>query len=735
MRRFLKKLPIVLVLILLVSLGMAVSASAASSGARNPGTAADSGLVGTKTWTDVDRMKVPGGTPASVSLAKSAISHYLVGTNYGFTIPADSHILGISVTINRMANNASTFRDSRVVLFKAGVPASGGSNYAKTSAADSWPTSLGPVTYGGTNDLWGSTWTPADINDAGFGVALSATNYLTTGGDKNANVDYMQITVTYSPAVTLTPVGGNVVANTLNSTNTALTASANIVAGQATSAELLINGASFATPIKVTSIGATDTRVTFTTNTTTTSALQAKITSGGTISVKLTDSAGNSSVSTVDNPTLTVDYIAPVITINPYTTTPTNQNITVTASTNEGTLNATSHTFTANGSFTFTATDTAGNTSSRTVTITNIDKTAPVITINPYTTTPTNQNITVTASTNEGTLNATSHTFTANDSFTFTATDAVGNSSSQTVTITNIDKTAPTIAIGSPSATTTNSGPVTYNVTFADSPTTGSLTAGNITLNKTGTADGTVSVLPGGSLSTGYTVQISSITGDGTLGISVAAGIVSDVAGNASAATGPSATFNVANPFTVTFDANGGGTPSPTSKSVTNGSAYGALASVSRTDYNFDGWFTDDGTKVNPADIVNLTGPQTLYAHWTLIPTRPTVSLSADVIYYYDTTFKDSRISMYFLGSFTFVADHGYTFVSEGFVATKDGTLNNDNDLIYSLKNSDFPTTSNSDVITLQQTTYESNLYGVINTYLNRNWYVRSFYNCPQYDN
>ncbi|MCX6816790.1 MAG: hypothetical protein NTZ93_02915 [Candidatus Beckwithbacteria bacterium] len=74
---------------------------------------------------------------------------------------------------------------------------------------------------------------------------------------------------------------------------------------------------------------------------------------------------------------ITYDTTAPVITVDPYNTSWTNQNITVTASTNEGILNTTSHQFTTNGSFDFVATDTAGNITTKTVTITNIDKTAP----------------------------------------------------------------------------------------------------------------------------------------------------------------------------------------------------------------------------------------------------------------------------------------------------------------------------------------------------------------------
>lgn len=154
--------------------------------------------------------------------------------------------------------------------------------------------------------------------------------------------------------------------------------------------------------------------------------------------------------------TIAADTTAPVITIGEYNTNPTNQSITVTATVNEGTLNAASHTFEENGSFDFVATDEAGNVTTKTVTIANIDKTVPVITIGEYATAPTNNSITVTATANEGTLNAASHTFDENGSFEFTATDAAGNVAKTTVTIANIDKTAPVITIGDYTKDTTD---------------------------------------------------------------------------------------------------------------------------------------------------------------------------------------------------------------------------------------------------------------------------------------
>lgn len=169
-----------------------------------------------------------------------------------------------------------------------------------------------------------------------------------------------------------------------------------------------------------------------------------------TITYTATDLAGNSA--TMTRTVNVADQTAPTATVSYSTTAPTNGNVvaTITPSepvtvTNNGGL--TTRTFTANGIFTFTFVDAASNTGSATAAVSNIDTVAPVITIAPHVTTPTNQDITVTASTNEGTLNAATYTFTTNGSFSFVATDTAGNVSTATVTISNINKVAPVITI------------------------------------------------------------------------------------------------------------------------------------------------------------------------------------------------------------------------------------------------------------------------------------------------
>ena len=69
---------------------------------------------------------------------------------------------------------------------------------------------------------------------------------------------------------------------------------------------------------------------------------------------------------------------------------------------------------------------------------------------------------------------------------------------------------------------------------------------------------------------------------------------------------------------TVTFNANGGSTPSPAASwQVDDGDQVGSLPTTSRTNYRFFGWYTDDGTfyeEVTPETTVDAD--VTYYARW-----------------------------------------------------------------------------------------------------------------------
>lgn len=101
-----------------------------------------------------------------------------------------------------------------------------------------------------------------------------------------------------------------------------------------------------------------------------------------------------------------------------------------------------------------------------------------------------------------------------------------------------------TVSIGAPSVANTRSGPVTYTITYQSAREI-NLTSGAVSLAATGTATGSIAV--SGSGATSRTVTLSSISGDGTLGIRLAPGTALDAAGQEAPAVGPSKKFNVDN--------------------------------------------------------------------------------------------------------------------------------------------------------------------------------------------
>lgn len=68
----------------------------------------------------------------------------------------------------------------------------------KAAAGVEWPTADAYATYGGAGDLWGTTWTVGDINNTGFGGAIS-----TIIQNGTATVDHMRISVFTSSVLPL----------------------------------------------------------------------------------------------------------------------------------------------------------------------------------------------------------------------------------------------------------------------------------------------------------------------------------------------------------------------------------------------------------------------------------------------------------------------------------------------------------------------------------------------------
>jgi len=160
------------------------------SGPRNPGTAAG--------WTNPTQGRTNDGLYATNAITKQlsgipTIGATLTLTALGFSIPATAYIKGIRVDLQRHAGSSSSLRDNSVLLQKSSTVTSAAD---KAVTGSSWSTSDITATYGSTTDMWGSTWTPAEINSANFGVRFQAKN-INTSSTVTAYLDYVQVTVSY----------------------------------------------------------------------------------------------------------------------------------------------------------------------------------------------------------------------------------------------------------------------------------------------------------------------------------------------------------------------------------------------------------------------------------------------------------------------------------------------------------------------------------------------------------
>lgn len=172
----------------------------ASQGPLNPGTSADNAGTGSEVWSNVGS---PGNVAASddarcVAALSSANpnSHYLVVTNFGFTIPegAGAVIDGIEITVERSTNGTTTAQDRFIRIVKTG--AIGTTEHA---VAVDWSNGGTDTiqTYGSPTDLWGETWVATDINASNFGIAISAKRMTSA---PNASVDHVTAKVYYTEA-------------------------------------------------------------------------------------------------------------------------------------------------------------------------------------------------------------------------------------------------------------------------------------------------------------------------------------------------------------------------------------------------------------------------------------------------------------------------------------------------------------------------------------------------------
>ena len=152
--------------------------------------------IGTEYWHDEQYARISGNLYAWSHLNDNQVSKYLEVKDFDFNIPAEATVQGIEVQIERRSSDVThmaPLRDYVVKLVKNGSIV--GDNRA---TGTDYPGEDTVENHGGPADLWGSSWTPADINGHNFGAVLAVKKYGHLGGHVYALVDQVRIRVTYS---------------------------------------------------------------------------------------------------------------------------------------------------------------------------------------------------------------------------------------------------------------------------------------------------------------------------------------------------------------------------------------------------------------------------------------------------------------------------------------------------------------------------------------------------------
>lgn len=143
--------------------------------------------VSDDSYANAQQLGAGGPTPFNLTLK-----------SYGAAIPTGATIDGIEVSVERSltgiidADN-DVADDVSVRLLKAGV-ATGDDK----ATAGHWPAADAVKTYGGAADLWGTTWTPAQINSTEFGVYFGWSVTSTSGTTLTSLVDAITVKVYYT---------------------------------------------------------------------------------------------------------------------------------------------------------------------------------------------------------------------------------------------------------------------------------------------------------------------------------------------------------------------------------------------------------------------------------------------------------------------------------------------------------------------------------------------------------
>jgi len=144
-------------------------------------------------WSSLANSYASDDSYATVSIGSSGHSDYLETTGFGFSIDSGATITGIELSVERKVTTTDEVNDNAVRLRKnSGMV---GNNKA---SGTQWEAAETTATYGGPGDLWGTTWSPSEINNANFGARFAAEHDFQ--GTDTVSVDSITIKVYWAIA-------------------------------------------------------------------------------------------------------------------------------------------------------------------------------------------------------------------------------------------------------------------------------------------------------------------------------------------------------------------------------------------------------------------------------------------------------------------------------------------------------------------------------------------------------
>lgn len=144
--------------------------------------------IGDHDWSNANNI-VSDNNVNATNASNNKDTTWLVGNDFGFTFSVGDFIEGIEVAVGRFCATG-TATDTNLQLQKGSTFVG---NDASTGAT--WSSSEAEFVVGGPTDLWGTTWSVAELNSSGFGFGLAAHGTPTY----TMEVDYIKITVYYVP--------------------------------------------------------------------------------------------------------------------------------------------------------------------------------------------------------------------------------------------------------------------------------------------------------------------------------------------------------------------------------------------------------------------------------------------------------------------------------------------------------------------------------------------------------